>query len=151
MRSPDKALVGSNCKSARWTWTGPWPPWATLRAMTKSPGTRLPQRMRQTRARRPNSNGRLPSRRLADPPAEVEITDDRGDRLTMTAYRLAVFGVLFFPLAVISLIIVLIVAFGVNTQSPSATRRFYLALQIDLGLLGLWGMLLCGLSGSLRF
>ncbi len=83
----------------------------------------------------------------AGPPAD-DPAPDRGERLVTVAYRLAVFGALFVPLNVVSLVYVLVVAFGVNDLSPAATRRFFLALLIDLGLLAFWGMLFCAGFGT---
>jgi hypothetical protein len=81
-------------------------------------------------------------------PAAADAPPDRGERLVTVAYRLPVFGAIFVPRNVVSLVYVLVVTFGVNDLSPAATRRFFLALLIDLGLLAFLAMLFCAGYGS---
>lgn len=83
--------------------------------------------------------------------APPEYPADYDERLVTTGYRLAVFGLFFFPLIPISLVFVLTAAFQVKDMSPAAKRRFHLALLIDLGWPAVVGLLVCGCLGSAFF
>jgi hypothetical protein len=100
----------------------------------------VPEAEAEAEEERQDVERRIAAQRAA--PA-VEGAIPRGERLVTMAYRLAIFGVIFLPLNVVSLALVLIVSFRYADLSPAGNRRYVVALLVDLVMLGFCGTLSC--------
>jgi Putative prokaryotic signal transducing protein len=76
-------------------------------------------------------------------PAETDTGMPRGERLTAAAYRLAIFGIAFVPLSLISLFVLVLVSFRYSDLSTAGNRKYFLAMLLNFVLITFWGMLLC--------
>lgn len=72
------------------------------------------------------------------------IVDADIERWVNAGYRCALFGLIFVPMSVISLGLLFFVAFKLNDLTPTQNRRFYTGLILDLVVLTMVSLLVCG-------